>query len=243
MVGRFDEAERLAAQQNKELVILYKSWLDEASGRMQRDLQYNSSLQPLLTNRIVCILEQGYEPNQRFVAQFDIASFPTLIVRHTDGTFHAQSGSLSNEQMVAFLSSAQPPGRPIRVNAQIPRNVDYQWQVQYDVALPLARQQNRLMFIFYKAVFNPQSNEVLWNVLNRPEVAEEFEAMVNCRLDWGYAPNRQTMTRFGISDVPGFVILHPDGRFLARQGLVTAEQLISFAKQAKAQLLSTPANP
>ena len=87
------------------------------------------------------------------------------------------------------------------------------------------------MFIFYKSVVSADSNDMLLNVFSRPDVAELFNGTINCLLDWGYPPNRRLMARYGITNVPGILIVNPDGTQHARQGRMTAPQIISFVRR------------
>ncbi len=76
--------------------------------------------------------------------------------------------------------------------------------------------------------------------LDRPDVARLFDDTVNCLLDWGYPPNRQLMSQYGVTDVPAIVIVNPDGTHHARQGRMTAAQVISFVRSAKASGQQAP---
>ena len=190
VIDDFDVAERMAAQERKPLFVFYKSWRSVECGQMQNDLG-RPAVQTALFDKIVCILDRDWEPNRRFVAQYGVDRYPAVILIHPDKTYHARPRRLSVEQLVHFLQTAAPPGQRPRLNPQIPRRIAYQWQVQYPVAVRLARDQNRRLFIFYKSVISPESTDVLLNVLNRPDVASYFNDTVNCRLDWAHPPNRR----------------------------------------------------
>ena len=173
-----------------------------------------------LEDKIVCVLDESYEPNQRFVAQYGVDHYPSVILVHRDGTYHRHGGVLSADAIVNFIETAQPPGRRPMINPQIPRSVDYLWQADYERAFQIAEQQNRSVFIFYKSVISADCNEMLLNVFSRPDVAELFNDTVNCLLDWGYPPNRRLMVRYGVTNVPGVVIVNPDGMQHAQQHFV-----------------------
>lgn len=230
LVHDFESGERLAAQQQKDLFVYYKSWLSADCGEMQHRLQ-DPRVRAQLSDKVFCILDEGYEPNRRFASQYGLDGYPGVIVVHRDGTYHSRSGKMAVAQILSFINSSVAPGEPPRVNPQLPRTVEYEWITSSTVAFRLAREQGRRMFIFYKSVISPECNEVIWNVLNRPDVAEQFKDSVNCRLDWGYAPNRKLMAQYGVTDVPGFLIINADGSYRARQGRLSAEELISFARR------------
>ncbi len=228
-VEDFTTAERLAAQQKKERFIFYKSALAPESGQMQADLE-RSDVQQKLADKVYCILVDLYEPNQRFMAQYGVSRAPAVVLIHTDGTYQAHQGPMTEAGVIAFLDVSHAPGLPPRLDAQIPHAVDYQWEGQYSQAAQKAKSSNRRVFIFYKAALNPDCNEILANVLSRQDVARCFLDSVNCLLDWGHAPNRTLMESFGVTNVPAFVIINPDGTYRTLRGMVTAEQLIGFSR-------------
>ncbi len=228
----FSRAERLGKQQQKQLFVYFESWLSADCGEMKRQIQ-SSMIKQLLADKIVCFLEESYEPNVRYVAQYGIRRYPAVILIHHDGTYHQRTGAMSAEGIANFLGSATPPGQRPMINPQIPRQIDYGWEADYERAFEIAEQQRRPVFIFYKSVVSADANEML-GTLDRPDVAELFDDTVNCLLDWGYPPNRRLMTQYGVTNVPAIVIVNPDGTHHARQGRMTAAQVISFVRTAKA---------
>ena len=235
----FESAGRLASQQNKELLVFYESWLSPECSEMKLALD-SAGVRSLLGDKIYCVLDESYEPNQRVVAQYGISRFPSLILIHRDGTYHQHQGAMGAGAIAQFIDASKPPGRRPRINPQIPRTVDYRWEADYERAFARAEQQNRSVFIFYKSVISADSNEMLASVLNRSDVAGLFDNSINCLLDWGYPPNRRLMVRYGVTNVPGIVIVNPDGTYHARQGRMTAAQIISFARGAIAQGRNAP---
>lgn len=229
----FETAQRLAAQQNKDLLVFYESWASTECGEMKSRLQ-SPRVRQELADAVVCTLEESYEPNQRFMAQYDVDRYPALILIHRDATYHHMIGIQNEDQLVSFLSSAEPPGRPPMINPQIPRRFDYQWQADHEYASNLAKSQQRPVFIFFKSVVNADCNDMLFNDLNRADVAAHFSHTVNCMLDWGYPPNRQLMQQYGVTHVPAVVIVQPDGRYLVREGRLSAAELVGFVRQAGA---------
>lgn len=235
----FESAGRLASQQNKELLVFYESWLSPECSEMKLALD-SAGVRSRLGNKIYCVLDESYEPNQRIVAQYGIGRFPALILIHRDGTYHQHEGALGAEAIVRFIESSKAPGRRPRINPQIPRTVNYRWEADYERAFARAKQKNRAVFIFYKSVISADCNEMLAGVLNRADVAGLFDGTINCLLDWGYPPNRRLMARYGVTNVPGIVIVNPDGTYHARQGRMTAAQVISFARGAIASARNAP---
>jgi len=234
----FSRAERLGKQQQKKLFLYYESWLSADCGEMKRQIQ-SSMVQQLLADKIVCFLEESYEPNVRYVAQYGVHRYPAVILIHADGTYHQRTGVMSAEGIADFIATATPPGRQPMINPQIPREIDYGWEADYERAFEIAAQQHRPVFIFYKSVVSTDANEML-GTLDRPDVAELFDDTVNCLLDWGYPPNRRFMIQYGVTNVPAIVIVNPNGTHHARQGRMTAAQVISFVRSAKASGRQSP---
>ncbi len=237
--AQFETAQRLAAQQGKELFVYYESWLSEPCGRMKKAIR-SPQVQRVLAGKILCVLDESYEPNQRFVAQYGVDHYPSVVLIHTDKTYHGHGGEMNAESIIRFVESAKPPGRRPMINRQIPRRIDYAWQADYERAFKVAQQENRPVFIFYKSVISGDCTEMLTSVLNRADVASHFDDTVNCMLDWGYPPNRRLVARYGVTNVPAVVIVNPDGTHHARQGRMTPAELISFARSAKSTTRATP---
>ncbi len=232
LVTSFEEAQRRATRLGKAVFVFYGSWESTECGAMKAAIQ-TGMVQQHLNDKVTCDLDEIWEPNQQFVAQYGVDRFPAVVVIHRDGTYHSHVGKLNAEQLVAFLEQATPPGRSPMANPQIARKVDYHWIGDFERAVAQAKGAQRPLFVFYKSVISPESNDMLFNVLDHPQVAGMFEHTVNAMLDWGHAPNRRFMARYGITNVPGVLVIYPDGRYLAHQGRMTGAQLAAFVRQAK----------
>jgi len=247
LVYRYDQAEERQQALDLPILILYKS-LDSASGELERNLEH-ASVATLTSKMVRCYLTSDYDPNRRYLAQYGIEAPPALVLIHIDGTFHAQSGTMSAEQIRTFLSTSQPPGARPDLNAQIPRPVEYFWENDYEQAVQRARQRNRDLFIVYKSWSSIDSTELL-NRLSRPQVAVHFVETVNCLLDDTFVANRGFVSRYGVSTVPAMIIVRRDGTHHVRVGLPTVEEIVRFAVEARGPVgaggrgaTGTPATP
>lgn len=227
ILREYDQAEALARQQDKPLLIFFRDHLDPASGQMMRTLQLGE-VASLCQDYVRCDLLYDFEPNQRYMAQFGVTRCPALAVLLPDGTYHTKVGMLGVDQIAAFLENAKHPGKLPRKNVQVPRGVDYDWEGDYVKALERAARQNRDLLIFYKWWVSPESTEML-SRLNRSEVAIKFVDTVNCILDYDYVPNRQYVAQYGARKLPTMIIVHPDGRYKSREGLLSVKEILQFA--------------
>jgi len=67
-----------------------------------------------------CRLYRECESDRRFAAQYGVRRAPAFILIHPDGTYHARSGTMSAEDVTAFLDQAVPPGRSPEINPFLP---------------------------------------------------------------------------------------------------------------------------
>ncbi|HEY3244180.1 MAG TPA: hypothetical protein VGM03_12610 [Phycisphaerae bacterium] len=230
----YEEAEARQRHTDRPILVFYKNHEDPASGQMKENLQ-NGQLAPLINGTIFCVLVSDFPPNRKFVAQYGVEYPPALIVIHPDGTYHSREGLLSVEEIRTFLASASGPGQPANLNAQVPRDIDYHWENDYERAVLHAQQRNRELFVVYKSWASPESTELLARLMNRPEVALHFVETVNCILDDSFAANRSYMARFGIERVPAMVLVHRDGTYHSHVGPATPEEIVRFVTASQAR--------
>jgi hypothetical protein len=233
MITHFDSAQRQAAQQDRDLFIYYESWQSPECGEI-KSLIESPRMQRELAGKVVCDLDEIWEPNRRFVAQYGVQRYPAVILVHRDGTYHCHIGGVNEEQLISFLEHAKPPGRSPNIDLHIPRKIDYLWEGDLANALREAEEQRRGLFVFYKSVISADCNEMLFNVFNRPDVSVHFDDTINCMLDWAYPPNREYVAQLGIANVPGIILIRSDGTYHAQEGRMTVGQLLSFIRRAKA---------
>lgn len=109
-IGSYDDAVKAAARQNRKLFILYKWWLSPESTELINRLS-NARVRQQLGSMVHCILDWDYAPNRSFVGRYEINKVPAMIIVHPDGTYHAQVGLLTVDQIINFVAGARPPGR------------------------------------------------------------------------------------------------------------------------------------
>ena|GEM_PF-1344346 len=102
--------------------------------------------------------------------------------------------------------------------------------------------------LFYKDPWDPKSGQ-MQDVLESPLVKPLIADKHRCMLVEAFAPNQRYMTQYRVDSAPALVVVHPDGTYHARLGLLTAEQARNFltgavgsgsAIETNAQILPVP---
>jgi hypothetical protein len=213
------------------MLLFYKDHLDPNSGKMLETLEL-PSIKPLTATAIRVMLVKDFPPNQRYLAQYDVSSAPALVLVHPDGTYHAREGLMTVQQTRDFLTGSKPPGAQPKTDVQSPSVPDYAWMGSYEDAQKAASRQNRRMLVLYKWWLSPESTELI-NRLSNARARQALGDMVHCMLDWDYMPNRPFVARYGVTKVPALIIVHQDGTYHAREGLLSVDQIIQFANSAR----------
>lgn len=86
------------------------------------------------------------------------------------------------------------------------------WRPDLGGALRQASRTNRLVVVAYWSAFDSQCRDMERDVFSLPEVHDSLAQTVPVRLaSWS---NRKFAETYGLSKVPSFVVLAPDGRML-----------------------------
>jgi hypothetical protein len=210
-VADYDTAEQQARESGRSVLILYKDARLGTDDSIERALKAPTIEER--TNRYVrCVLFKSYEPDRRYVAQFGVERTPALILVHPDGTYHAQSGMMSEADVRAFLASAIPPGLQPLLDPLIPREPRYLWHTSLDEAEAVVRRTGRPMaVVFHRTLTRDWAR--LEPLLNRHEVSFRLAPMVHCRIGLMRFLADAYITRFGALKLPAIVIAHPDGTY------------------------------
>lgn len=112
--------------------------------------------------------------------------------------------------------------------------VDYHWEFDPNRAITRAREEHKDLFLYFRNVFNPKCGDMERDVINTPEVAKLFQNSVNGFIEFPWYTD--VAANYGITDVPSYVIIRPDGKRRVRTGYMPKDQFIAFAESA----LSSP---
>jgi hypothetical protein len=128
---------------------------------------------------------------------------------------------------------------------------DYRWQWSFQSPDDLrlveqrAREQHKVLFIFYKWYLDSDSNRMHGDVLADNEVGKLFKDTVNIIIDKASGPGYEHhLTRYGVHSPPAFIVVGPDGRYKVFSGYIPKERFIDLIANAKTNLAgSAPRAP
>ena len=232
--GVYEDAVALAAKQNRGLLIVYKWWLSPESNDLLAVLLNRPEVARHFTETVNCLLDLAYLPNRTHVRKYGVTEVPALILVHRDGTYHARTGAMTAEQIIRFVSSAQPPGK-LPGGSLVDRmksRAQYRWYTEFSRAAAHARNRGTDLFVFFQSPYSEESNRMA-RMLDRSDVAALFADTTNCRLDFSVPGNRSLMARYRVDRVPAFMIVRPDGTYHVRTGAIRAEDLAALVRAAK----------
>ena len=91
----------------------------------------------------------------------------------------------------------------------------------------------REAFLFYKDHLDAKSGQ-MQDVLDSPLVKPLINGKIRAMLVTDFASNQRYMAQYGVSSVPALVVVHTDGTYHAREGLLSPEQTRGFLEGAVA---------
>jgi len=106
------------------------------------------------------------------------------------------------------------------------------WVADYDAAEQRQRESGRELLVFYKDT-RPGADTSIEEALASPPVRELIRGYVRCRLFKSYEPDRRYVAQYGIDRAPALILVHRDGTFHARSGLMSTAKLVAFLADAK----------
>lgn len=226
----YDTSEAHMRESSRPLLIVFKNNRRGQTENME-ELLRSDSFEGLTDGFVKCVLLRSYEPDRRYVAQFGVQRAPALIIVHTDGTYHARTGTMTAQEMRSFLADARPPGEQPALNPYIPRQPRYTWYDSLDEAEVAARQTGRSMVVlFYRRLSGDWSR--FEKLLERREVYTRLADMVHCRIGVVELWDRSYERRFGKMHLPAMVIVAPDGSQQILENPASYEAIARFADAA-----------
>lgn len=127
---------------------------------------------------------------------------------------------------------------------------DYRWQWSFNSPQDLtkledrAREQGRMVFIFYKFYLDSDSNRMHSDVLADSKVGPLFKDTVNVIVDKASGPDYERhMTKYGVTAPPACVLIAPDGRYKVLTGYIAKDQFIELIRAAQSELSQPAPNP
>lgn len=109
---------------------------------------------------------------------------------------------------------------------------EYKWEESFERAEQRAKAENKYLFVFYRWWLDSDSNRMMADVIQQPDVVRLFQNTVNACIVYEYPPNRQYMAKHGVDKAPGFLIKAPDGSFQKRTGYIPKDAFLQWAAAA-----------
>jgi hypothetical protein len=165
-----------------------------------------------------------------------------LVIVRPDGTYHAQTGPQSAEQIARFLANAAVPGAAPTADPLIPREVTYNWQLSLDAAESAAAETGQSVFLVLDRWMTRDWFR-LAPMLETRDVHSRVAAMIHCRPHaglWNGVGSAQK--RFAVANLPALVLLRPDGAFATLELPTSADAVARFVDTASAGQAPTPAS-
>lgn len=229
-VTDYDSAERAVRDSDRELLIVFQDVGYDADRSIEYALR-DGQASALAEAYVCCSLVRSFEPDRRYAAQYGVTRTPGLIVVHRDGTYHSSTGSLSPQEVVAFLEQAQPPGSRPAINPYIPRRADYRFLDSLEQAQTVAEETGRDLLIVYHRTWS-RDWDAIKKLLHRQEVYQRVAHMVQCRVAVGGVSVSELISPFGTLALPALVIARSDGRFDVLEQPTSYEDIARFADRA-----------
>ncbi|UCE58397.1 MAG: hypothetical protein JSU63_13255 [Phycisphaerales bacterium] len=223
----YDSAERRVLETGRDMLIWYTDPLPGKSDPLDEVL-HEPAVKDLTKPYVRCKLSRSYEPDRRYVAQFGVERAPALIVVHTDGTYHALTGMMSVETVRRGLTKAVAPGDVPTFNHLIPRQAEYHWHSNIEVAREASASSGRpILVVYYRSLSRDWPR--LERLLTRREVYRRLAEMVHCRINTLRPWSKAQITEFGALKLPALVITRNDGSYETLEMPTSYETIVRFA--------------
>ncbi len=170
-----------------------------------KDALRNGNLTDQSARFVRCRLYVSHEPDRRFVGQYGVSRAPAWIVIHPDGTYHAQMGAASPEEVAAFIGAATPPGTEPARYSYLPTSTVESWYSSIQEAESIARNEKRPLLIVYTRMLSRDWDK-LKPFLETLEVRRASSNFVRCHEDIAGPWSETVDSRFGNLRLPALVV-------------------------------------
>lgn len=234
-IAGFEQAERTARSSNKPMFIHFRT-TDMGEQDAMHDALQSAAVKAHTAGHVCCCVFHSHETDRRFMRQFGVERAPALVVVHSDGTFHAQSGPQSAEQIARFLENATSSGAAPLPDPLIPREVTYDWHASLDAAESAAAKTGQPVFLVLDRWMTRDWHR-LEPMLATRDVHSRVADMVHCRPSAGlWSGVESAQKRFAIANLPAVVVIRPDGEHLTLELPTSSEAIARFLDSARAAM-------
>lgn len=234
--GVYERAVEKGRRLNRELLIIYKWWLDDESTKLLARMS-RPEIAMRCANVVTCILDWDYIPNRKHVARYGVTRYPALIVVHRNGAADVLEGPATVERITAFLSRALPgTTQPLAGAASASARPGWRWFTDYDRAKARAADDGRPLFVFVHDPTDADSARMM-QLLQSAEAADLLSGTVPCSLTDG-DDTRAQLAIFSITTSPTFIAMRTEGNYRKATGPITLDDLRDMVA-----FLQSPTNP
>lgn len=117
------------------------------------------------------------------------------------------------------------------------------WVNDYQAAEQRQRDSGKPILIFYKNHLDPLSGAMDRTLHQSPVEGAAAGRFVRCILLTDYDPDRVYVAQYDVTRAPALIVVHPDGTFHAREGLLSSDEMLAFLDGAKPPGQSPIVNP
>ena len=115
--------------------------------------------------------------------------------------------------------------------ATLSRWVSGGWVADYETAEARVHKTGRELLIYYKDT-RPGVTDHTADALHVDGVKQRIRDYVRCHLFKDYEPHRRYVGQYGVERAPALIVVHLDGTYHARTGLMSAADIAEFLDQA-----------
>lgn len=226
-VSDYHRAERQQQESGRPMLIFYRDPEPEKNKAVTRALR-SRPVKPRLQEYILCALYREYEPDRRYMDQFDVRRSPALVVVWHDGAYRARSGLLSQGDVLGLLDSPREGANVRRNNPYLLYDAKYDWVTDFDSACALSDRAGCGMLIVLHRAFTSDFARMS-DLLEDPAVYRRFANDVHCRLGSLSSSCRTAMGRYGVKQLPAIVVVDAGGQHRVLEMPVSSEAIVRFA--------------
>ncbi|MDM8008161.1 MAG: hypothetical protein QUV05_18640 [Phycisphaerae bacterium] len=121
----------------------------------------------------------------------------------------------------------------------------YRWDLGDVVkAEQRARDEGKILFIFYQLWTDPTSNRMKGReLLSAPEVEAEFRDTINVLVDRDFGSMYVgSLRKYQVTSYPAFILVSPDGKYRSLTGAIPQNQFLEWVRDFKSRT-SPPTSP
>jgi hypothetical protein len=226
-ISDYQNAERRQQESGRQMLIFYRDPDPEKNRAIARALR-SRPVRSRLQEYILCALYREYEPDRRYMDQFDVRRSPALVAAWADGAYRARSGLLDQEDILALLDSPREGANVRRNSPYLLYDVKYDWVTDFDSACELCgRSGARMLIVLHRAFTSDFAR--MSDLLEDPVVYRRFADDVHCRLGTFNGSCHIAMERYGVKQLPAIVLVEPGGQHKVLEMPVSSEAIVRFA--------------